>query len=69
MKRMILVVLPLLGTTPASADRWMTAEIPASVAVSSMQEQAFRPGAMPAVGAYVSFGRFAVTYLLVPVSA
>ena len=59
MKRTILMIL-LGATVPASADRWMTAEIPASVAVSAMQEQAFRPGAMPAVGAYVSFGRFAI---------
>ena len=55
------VVLVLLATSSAaSADRWMTAELPTAVAVSSMQNQAFRAGAMPAVGGYVSSGRFAI---------
>src|SRR5262249_35098552 len=52
-----LALAVLLGTTSsAHADRWMTAELPASVAVSEVQEQVFRPGAMPALGAYVGLG-------------
>ena len=60
MKRVIAaVVLANAGT--ASADRWMSAELPTAVAVSDVQEQAFRPGAMPAVGGYVQLStHFAV---------
>ncbi|MEO8550586.1 MAG: OmpA family protein [Kofleriaceae bacterium] len=55
MKRAIaLMILGTAGT--ASADKWMSAELPTAVAVSDVQEQAFRPGAMPAVGAYLSLG-------------
>lgn len=49
---MIAVVL-LASAGTASADRWMSAELPTAVAVSDVQEQVFRPGAMPAVGGYV----------------
>ena len=60
MKRVIAVVL-LAGAGTASADRWMSAELPTAVAVSDMQEQVFRPGAMPAVGGYVQLStHFAV---------
>ena len=56
--------LPLLAvlavTATAHADRWMTVELPTAVAVSSVQEEVFRPGAMPAVGAYISRGHFAL---------
>ena len=53
MKRAIaLAILGVTGT--ASADTWMSAELPTAVAVSDMQEQAFRAGAMPAVGGYLS---------------
>jgi len=39
----------------------MSAELPTAVAVSDMQEQVFRPGAMPAVGGYVQLStHFAV---------
>lgn len=60
MKRAIaLMILGSAGT--ASADKWMSAELPTAVAVSDVQEQAFRPGAMPALGAYLSLGsHFAV---------
>jgi outer membrane protein OmpA-like peptidoglycan-associated protein len=37
----------------------MTVELPTAVAVSSVQEDVFRPGAMPAVGAYIARGHFA----------
>ncbi|MEP6860386.1 MAG: OmpA family protein [Deltaproteobacteria bacterium] len=60
MKRVIAAVL-LAGAGTASADRWMSAELPTAVAVSDVQEQAFRPGAMPAVGGYVQLStHFAV---------
>ena len=56
-----LLFFAVLGVTAtAHADRWMTVELPTAVAVSSMQEEVFRPGAMPAAGAYLSRGRFAV---------
>lgn len=55
MKRAIaLAILGVTGT--ASADTWMSAELPTAVAVSDMQEQTFRAGAMPAVGGYLSLG-------------
>jgi len=56
------IAILILGTAgTASADKWMSAELPTAVAVSDVQEQAFRPGAMPAVGAYLSLGsHFAV---------
>ncbi len=38
---------------PSSADVWMVAEAPIAVAVSDAQQGLFRPGVMPAVGAYV----------------
>jgi outer membrane protein OmpA-like peptidoglycan-associated protein len=45
----------------AHADGWLSAELPAAAAVSGLQEQTFRAGTMPAVGAYlgserISFG-------------
>ncbi len=42
------------------ADTWMVAEAPAAVAVSDAQAGVFRPGAMPAVGAYAVAGRYAL---------
>lgn len=55
MKRAIaLVIFGVAGS--ASADTWMSAELPTAVAVSDMQEQTFRAGAMPAVGGYLSLG-------------
>ena len=59
MRRSLLIAV--LGmTATAHADRWMTAELPTAVAVSSVQEEVFRPGAMPAVGGYIARGHFAV---------
>jgi outer membrane protein OmpA-like peptidoglycan-associated protein len=46
--------------TPAFADGWLVAETPAAVAVSDAQAGVFRPGAMPAVGAYVDNGWLAL---------
>src|SRR4051812_27047354 len=55
MKRAIALVI--LGMTGSShADTWMSAELPTAVAVSDVQEQTFRAGAMPAVGGYLSLG-------------
>lgn len=60
MNRVIAVVL-LASAGTASADRWMSAELPTAVAVSDVQEQVFRPGAMPAVGGYLQLStHFAV---------
>jgi outer membrane protein OmpA-like peptidoglycan-associated protein len=59
MRRLPLIAV-LAVTATAHADRWMTAELPTAVAVSSVQEEVFRPGAMPAVGAYIARGHFAL---------
>ncbi len=52
-----------VATAPrlATAETWVSTELPAAVAVSDAQAHVFRPGAMPAVGAYtrtslLSFG-------------
>ena len=55
MKRAIALVI-LGSASTASADTWMSAELPTAVAVSDMQEQTFRAGAMPAVGGYLTLG-------------
>ncbi|MEJ7601654.1 MAG: OmpA family protein, partial [Kofleriaceae bacterium] len=47
-------------TGPAAADSWLVAETPAVVAVSDAQHGAFRPGFMPAVGAYADNGKVAL---------
>ncbi len=44
----------------AHADRWLTAEAPAALAVSEPQSSAFRTGVMPAVGAYTDRGMLAL---------
>jgi outer membrane protein OmpA-like peptidoglycan-associated protein len=59
MTRMLVLALVCVSRV-AAADRWLTAELPAATAVSAVQEQAFRPGAMPALGAYVTSGHFAL---------
>lgn len=52
------IAILLLGTAgTAAADRWMTAELPSAVAVSEQQSDAFRAGAMPAVGGYQQLGK------------
>jgi outer membrane protein OmpA-like peptidoglycan-associated protein len=45
---------------PAGADTFVTAETPAAFAVSDAQAGLFRPGAMPAIGAYADGGWYAV---------
>jgi outer membrane protein OmpA-like peptidoglycan-associated protein len=45
---------------PAAADTFVTAETPAAFAVSDAQAGLFRPGAMPALGAYADGGWYAV---------
>ena len=50
----------LIMTTTASADGWLVAETPAAVAVSDAQAGVFKPGVMPAVGAYADRGWLAL---------
>jgi outer membrane protein OmpA-like peptidoglycan-associated protein len=57
----LLGVAAVLASVPqARAERWITAETPAAFAVSDAQEGAFRPGLMPALGAYADRGRLAL---------
>jgi outer membrane protein OmpA-like peptidoglycan-associated protein len=60
MKSVFVLAAALGAATTAHADRWMTVELPSAFAVSQMQEEVFRPGAMPAAGGYISHGRFAL---------
>ena len=60
MMRFVASALLLASPGPAQADNWLVAETPAAMALSDAQEGAFRPGLMPAVGAYADNGRFAV---------
>jgi outer membrane protein OmpA-like peptidoglycan-associated protein len=53
-------VTACLLPTVARADGWLVAEAPAAIAVSDAQSGVFRPGAMPAVGAYADNGWFAL---------
>jgi outer membrane protein OmpA-like peptidoglycan-associated protein len=46
-------LVALLLPVAAHADNFLTAEVPAAVAVSAAQEGVYRAGAMPAVGAYL----------------
>ena len=52
----------LVAALPAGAraDHFVTADLPAAAAVSGPQEQVFRAGAMPAVGAYIGSARLAL---------
>jgi outer membrane protein OmpA-like peptidoglycan-associated protein len=50
----------LLMSSAAYADGWLVAEAPAAIAVSDAQAGVFRPGAMPAIGAYADNGWFAL---------
>jgi outer membrane protein OmpA-like peptidoglycan-associated protein len=54
----LLAGLLLATTGTAHADGWLVAETPAALAVSDAQQGAFRPGIMPAVGAYVGDQRW-----------
>ncbi|MEO7094051.1 MAG: OmpA family protein [Polyangiales bacterium] len=59
--RPTLAALVLLASTSAAhADVWMVTEAPAAVAVSDAQRGIFRPGVMPAIGAYADNGWFAL---------
>ena len=58
--RIVSWLIPMAAlAAPAHADNFLTAEVPAAAAVSGPQEQAFRAGAMPALGAYLGDGAFA----------
>jgi len=48
------LALLLFPSAPAHGDGWLVAEAPAALAVSDAQQGVFRPGVMPAVGAYAS---------------
>lgn len=50
--RLAVALLMALGGPAAADETFLTAETPAAMAVSDVQESVFRPGAMPAVGAY-----------------
>lgn len=58
MKRFVSLTLVLAAAAPVQADNWLVAEAPAAMALSDAQEGAFRPGLMPAVGAYADNGWF-----------
>jgi outer membrane protein OmpA-like peptidoglycan-associated protein len=50
----------LLSASVGHADTWVSLEAPAAFPVSGMQDDLFRPGVMPALGAYAAEGFFAV---------
>ena len=54
------LVLLLSSSTDARGDGWVVAEAPAAIAVSDAQQGVFRPGVMPAFGAYASGARVAL---------
>lgn len=60
--RLLLVatVTACLLPTLARAEGWLVAEAPAAIAVSDAQAGVFRPGAMPALGAYADNGWLAI---------
>jgi outer membrane protein OmpA-like peptidoglycan-associated protein len=60
MRSVLAVVLIAGGSHVALADGWVTAEAPAALAVSDAQEGVFRPGVMPAIGAYADRGALAL---------
>ena len=60
MMRFVASALLLALGGQANADNWLVAETPAAMALSDAQDGAFRPGLMPAVGAYADNGRFAL---------
>lgn len=51
--RKLLWGLLMLSPAAAAADGWLVAEAPAALVVSDAQDGIFRPGLMPAVGAYL----------------
>lgn len=62
MRHLPLLAALVVGLVPtaASAEGWLVAEAPAAIAVSEAQAGVFRPGAMPALGAYADNGWFAI---------
>lgn len=54
-----------LGARSAAAQPWLTAEVPAAIAVSEPHAESFRGGAMPAIGLYAR----ATSYLAVAARA
>ena len=58
--KVVSVLASLLIPAVATADAWLVAETPAAVSVSDAQARVFRPGVMPAVGAYADNGWFAL---------
>jgi len=55
-----LVVLALCVPAVARADSWLVLEAPVALATSDTQRGLFRPGVMPAVGAYAENDHFAL---------
>lgn len=58
--QLLVAVTANLVPIAAHADGWLVAEAPAAIAVSDAQAGVFRPGAMPALGAYADNGWFAI---------
>lgn len=48
------LAVSLVAANDAAAEPWLTAEVPAAVAVSERHSEAFRGGALPAIGVYGS---------------
>ncbi|MGE0396250.1 MAG: OmpA family protein [Kofleriaceae bacterium] len=57
---LLAVATACLVPAAARAEGWLVAEAPAAIAVSDAQAGVFRPGAMPALGAYADNGWFAI---------
>ena len=58
--KVVPIFAALLIPAVAAADTWLVAETPAALSISDAQARIFRPGVMPAVGAYVDNGWFAL---------
>lgn len=58
--RLAVVCCVILAASPTQAENWWSAELPAAAAVAGPQEQTFRAGAMPALGAYIGTPQLAL---------
>lgn len=58
--QLLAAVTACLLPSAARAEGWLVAEAPAAIAVSEVQSGVFRPGAMPALGAYADNGWLAI---------
>jgi outer membrane protein OmpA-like peptidoglycan-associated protein len=58
--RVLTAVIAGLLPAVAAAEGWLVVEAPAAIAVSDAQAGVFRPGAMPAFGAYADNGWLAI---------